>query len=193
MISLHPVLGRLLALFILFAVLTGAYGFAVKPVIDNFARLDDAIAIQSDLLRRYQALGLSKEALMQELAKLRDENTVNAGVLPGRSEPLVGAELQNRLKTIVEQNDGKLGSVQILPGKEEGVFRKVTVRARISGSNEGVFNILYLIESAPPMLMIESLDLRAQRVRRKRGDTTEPQSLLNLGIDIAGYMYGDTK
>ena len=193
MTSLHPVMSRILALTILLVLLGGIYWFAMAPLVNRFAQLDDAIATQSDLLHRYRALGLSKDTLKQKLTKLRDQDTTNTGALSGGSESLVGAEVQNRLKQFVEQHNGNLGSVQVLQGKEDGDFRKITVRARITGTNEGIHNMLHMIESSPRMLMIESLDLRAQRMRRRKGDTTPPQSLLNLGIDITGYMQGEAK
>ena len=194
MTALPPVLSKTLALAILFAVLGGIYWLAVEPIINRYAQIDDAIATQSDLLQRYRALGLSRDSLQRKLTEISDKDTEKTGALPGKSESLVGAELQNRLKKIVEQHNGNLRSVQILPGKQEGDFRKITVRARITGTIEGIRNVLYLLESPPPMLMIESLDFRAQRARRRRKrDASPPQNLLNLNIDISGYMQGAAK
>ena len=155
MTSLHPVISKSLALVILLALLGGVYSFAIEPVINRYTQLDDAIVTQSDLLHRYRALGLSRESLQQKLIALNGKDTANSGSLPGKSESLVGAELQNWLKKIVEQHNGNLGSVQILLGKKEGDFRKITVRARITGTTEGVRNVLYMLERAMSLSLLQ--------------------------------------
>ena len=88
MTRLPPVLGKTLALAILFALLGGIYWFAMEPIINRYAQLDDAIATQSDLLQRYRALGLSRDSLQKKLTEISDKDTAKTGTLPGKSESL---------------------------------------------------------------------------------------------------------
>ena len=101
-----------------------------------------------------------------------DNRSSQAGYLTGDSETLVAAELQNLVRTIVERNGGRLESTQILPPVNEAAFRRVTLRVRMSVGVEGLFRILYDLESMLPYLFVDGLDIVSRERRGGRQSAT---------------------
>jgi len=190
MTRMSPVFSRALALMLLLGLLCGGYLFIVSPIVERHAFLNQAIIDNTELLRRYVALSGSKKALAEQLEKLQNQGPASGSFLAGGSESLVGAQLQDRMKRIVEESGGRLTSVQILPGQQEAGFRRITIRARINGSVEAVQQILHTLENPPPLLIVKSLDVRSQQIRRRKGDTSAAPIILNVNIDVSGYMRG---
>lgn len=190
MTAMRPAFSRTLALALLLALLGGLYLFVAVPLAERQASLDQAIAAKSELLRRYVAISGSGKELAEKLKRLRSKNPAAEAFLVGASESLVGAQLQDRMKRIVEESGGRLTSVQILPGQDEAGFRRITIRARINGSLKSVQMILHALETPPPLLIVESLNIRTQRTRRRRKKDTAQSLPLNVNIDVSGYMRG---
>ncbi len=191
MTAMRPAYSRILALSLLAALLAGLYLFVAVPLSGRHAFLDEAITDKTELLDRYLAISGSKKALASRLESLRGENPAAGAFLAGGGESLVGAGLQDRLKRIVEESGGRLTSVQILPGQDEAGFRRITIRARVSGSIEAVQRILHALENPPPLLIVRSLDIRSQRTRRRKNAPSPQPSSLNVNIDVSGYMRGE--
>jgi len=186
--TLSPAAGRIVALALLVAAVALPYRLVVQPLQAEYASLTEAAASRQDMLDRYRRLADSREALRAQLARLQDEPSSQGGYLSGESETLVAAELQNLVRTIVERSGGKLESTQILPATTEGAFRRVTLRVRMAADSEGLFRILYDLESMLPYLFLDSLDI-VSRDRRGSGQAkSQGAGTLSISYDVFGYM-----
>jgi general secretion pathway protein M len=186
--ELSPAAGRIVALALLAAAIALPYRMIVAPLQERFQDLSDEAASRRDMLGRYQRLADSREQLRQRLQTLRDNPAAQAGFLTGESETLVAAELQNLVRSIVERGGGRLESTQIMPPTTDGVFRRVTLRVRMSADVDGLFRILYDLESMLPYLFLEGLDIVS---RERRGSRQNPQpgaGTLSVSYDVFGYM-----
>ena len=186
--ALSPAASRIVALALLAAAVALPFRLIVAPLQERYQELSDEAASRQGMLSRYQRLADSREDLRQRLQTLRDNPAAQAGFLTGDSETLVAAELQNLVRSIVERSGGRLESTQILPATGEGVFRRVTLRVRMSADIDGVFRVFYDLESMLPYLFIDSVDIVS---RERRGGRQSPQpgaSTLSVSYDIFGYM-----
>jgi general secretion pathway protein M len=186
--SLSPSIRRLIAVALLIAAVALPYRLIVQPLLQSYDERTNAAATQYDLLVRYRNLADSRARLRARLQEIQAEPSSQAGYLTGESETLVAAELQNLVRTTVERNGGRLESTQILPPVGEGAFRRVTLRVRMSTDTDGLFRILYDLESTLPYLFLDGLDI-ASRERRARRSISGPEgSGLSVGYDVYGYM-----
>lgn len=186
--SLSPPVRKLIAVALLVVAIVLPYRFIVQPLLDAFAERSEESKTQQELLVRYWKLADSRDALRARLQEVQAEPSSQAGYLTGESETLVAAELQNLVRTTVERNGGRLESTQILPAASEGAFRRVSLRVRMSTDTDGLFKILYDLESALPYLFLDGIDI-ASRERRMRGPTGGPEAgMLSVSYDVYGYM-----
>jgi general secretion pathway protein M len=108
------------------------------------------------------------------------------GFLASPNESLAAAELQSRLRSTVDAVHGDLRSVQILPARDEGLFRRVSVRGQISATLPALQRVLYQLETATPLLFLDNVDIRARPVRPGRTSAEAP--VLDVRFDLSAYM-----
>ncbi len=190
---MRPAFSRALALALLAAAVGGAYGGVVDPLITRYRTYDATIAERAELVNRYRRLAAARPALAKRLAELGTLERASTGFLKGGNEALIGAELQNRLKGVVESSGGKLTSVQVLPGKDENGFRRITIRARLTATVEALRKVLHAVETAPPVLWVDNVDVRARKTRRRRRakQVQADDRTLEVRFDLSGYVRGN--
>lgn len=181
-----PRLSRLLAVAILVALIAVPYLGIVRPYIETLRAARETLADTAALRDRYLAFAAAGAAITGWTKTLPDDGDGGAAYLQGASEALVSADLQNRVKTVVQGSGGVLNSTQILdPTIEEG-FRRVAVRVRMSGGSEALYKVLYVLETERPFLFVDNVDINARSMRAAggQGETIE----LTVSFDLFGYM-----
>jgi len=149
----------------------------------------DEIEKLSDQLERYRSLAETLPAFEARLARIENDPALGSYYLPGQTDNLAAAELQNQLKQMVEGSGGTLVSSQLLPSADKGEVHAVSVSLRLNCSTDELFDILYKIESARPLLFVDTLSVREQRRRRRRGGQQEDTvGDLSVRIDVYGYI-----
>ena len=136
MVTLSPALRRILAVAILAAPLVALWGLVGEPVTTKFESYDQSIAQSQALLARYLRIGAARERLQRQLKEVRQTQASLGGFLEGASGELVAAQLQNKVKGLVEANEGRLKSIQILKEQEENNFRRVAIRVTMIDDTE---------------------------------------------------------
>jgi general secretion pathway protein M len=186
-------LGRLAAGLLLLGVVLLFTLAVVLPVIREYDAYNDA----ADQLRSTLGRNLEVERRIAELkarlAELRKNQAYQPEFLHGANESLAAAQLQSRIKTVVESVRGELKSTQIVPGRDEGKFRRIIVRAQMVVSTPALQRIVYEVESASPLLFLDNVDVRAQpaSTRIRKVEATE-DPVLDVRFDIFGYIRQET-
>ena len=180
-------LSRILALALLGAVLAGLYLLAVRPMTEQYLHYRRSIDQSQDLLGQYRRLGASLPALQSQLDEL-DRRRASAGTqLQGASDALVAADLQNRIKGIVDARGGQLTSTQILAAKDEAELRRIGIRVQMTATVDALYRIFYDLESGKPFLFLDNIDIRQRRARRRRKEAADDSNLA-VRFDIYGYL-----
>jgi general secretion pathway protein M len=190
MMRLSPVTSRALAVLILLAGIGLIYRLLVAPLIDDYVETGEAIDNARAALIRYRGVAAELPQRQKELALLSQRQATSEGFLQGTNEALVGAQIQNSIKSLVEGAHGELKSTQVLPVQDEGRYRRLTVRAQMSLDIAAAQRVLYGIETATPLLFLDNVDLRAHLGdrRRGRGADNATDAMLDVRMDVYGYM-----
>lgn len=182
---------RLLALALLAAVPILAYALVLGPVISAYRDAGESIAQAHKLLRSYRERAEQRPQLAQLLADEEERADSITGYLEAVDDALAAAELQDRIKGVVEQAGGTLRSAQSL--RVEAVeavagVRRAGLKVRFAADIESLATILYEIETGQPYLFVEALSIREPRRQRRRRDEPEQAPDLDVVLDLYGYM-----
>lgn len=188
MASSPPWLRRSAAIGLLVAILLAVYGIVVGPILAAYSRVDEAIAETEELLARYQQIAAQRDALASQLAQLATRQTRSGIYLPGETDALAAAQLQDIVNRTIDGGGGRLRSVQILPSQSDGDFRRVGVRVQMTATIASLARILYTFEAGDTFLFIDSVDVSNRQARRRRNATAEQDPELLVRLDLSGYV-----
>ena len=153
---------------------------------------DEQMADQTAQLNRFRNLATHRPALeteLQQVGKAADRSRYYIRA----STPAVGAaELQQQVKRIIDNHQGKLVSTQALPVQDDGKAVRIAIRVRMSISPNSLARVLHALEAGRPLLFVENLSIRARNTPRRRRRSAMPQGDLDVRYELAGYMRGAT-
>jgi hypothetical protein len=176
---------RRLALAALAGAFLIAIGAVVLPLFLAHRHYDEALEDIDRRLVRYERLAASRPQLQQKLEAVRALNS-RRYFLKASAASLSAAEIQERARTFIEGNGGRLISVQVGQPKEDGRFRQVTVTVQANANISATRKILQAIEAAEPYLFIDALTVRAQVPPGfKPAPGFEPEMFIQL--DVSGF------
>lgn len=191
MLQPGSLISRTLALVLLGLALLGGARLVVAPLVaafqDNASSIEDA----KELLQRYRSLAEQRPAMAERLATQEERAASAAGYLQGPSDALAAAQLQDRVKSVIEDAGGELRSTQILPARTiegDGGIRRASVRVQFAVTIGGLAGTLYELESGQPYLLIDQLTVREQRAPRRRRDEPETEAQLDITLELSGYL-----
>jgi general secretion pathway protein M len=183
-------LSRALALVLLVAAVAGGYLLVVVPVLAAYRQTGDAIEQAETLLQRQRALAAQQPLLLARIEEEKEQADSMAGYLQGPSDALAAAELQDRLKAVVEAAGGELRSTRILPAEAVDASpgtRRAGLQVQMVVAIGGLAEILYALEAGQPYLLIDELVVRNQR---ERGGRSEPaaEPMLDVNLQLSGFV-----
>lgn len=183
---------RLGALVLLLLVVVGTLYLVVDQVlVARYRFYQERLEQQQGRLEQLERMAASREPIQQLIAKIQQDRNITAQYLPQSAPPLAAADLQQRVKAVVEAAGGTLRSTQALPPVEEGNAVKVAVNATVSGDTEILQKILYDLESQTPLLFVDNLDVSARAVRQRLPNgrlAGYTRVQLNIQFEISGYL-----
>jgi general secretion pathway protein M len=190
MTNLTPKQNKAAALVLLALAVVLAIGAIALPLWVLNQRYDVAVEDAATRLERYSRIvgmrdGLQKKAI--EVAGLE----ANHHFLKSASPALAAAELQEQATIILDQNGGKLNSIQILPHKDDGAYRQVSVNLQLTAPLSAVKAMLYALESVRPYLFVDNFSIRAPFNPAARNDTANEPDLI-VQFDLTGYALKGT-
>jgi hypothetical protein len=178
---------RFAAISLLLAVVWVFQLLFVQPLIESFFTHRDSIAHSQETLARYRQLNTGRAKIDSTLKEVRTAQQNEGRLLTGGSAQLAGAKLQNRVKELVEASGASLGSMQLLPVREEEGYQRVSMAVTLKGTVASLQSILYEIENQSPYFFIEKLELRKDRGYVSDTDATDSDDL-QVRIEFYGYM-----
>jgi general secretion pathway protein M len=179
-------LRRWLAVALLAASVAVIAAGIVLPTVETYAALESGIAESESALTRFEQVGARLPRLEAEQAGLKAALAAQDGFLKATSDPLIAAEMQERIKSVVDRAGGQLKSTQIVPAREENGFRRVAARVEVVGNAATLERMWYEMESGLPFLFVDDFDIAARQVPRK--DRTQPPLItLDARFEITAY------
>lgn len=183
-----PWVSRATAFGLLAGVLLMLYALLIGPLVAAYGEVNGAIAQSTELLGRYQRVIAQHSALKVMLDRVNEQHTQSGFYVPGNTDALAAARLQEIVNSRVESNGAQVRSVQILPAREDGDFRRVGVRIQMTASIGAIARILYAFEAGDTYLFVDNLDISNRRSRRRAraAQVADPELLVRL--DLTGYV-----
>lgn len=187
--NLPPWTGRAAAIGLLLFVLLAIYGLFIGPLVNAYRETDESLVSTGEQLARYTRIGEAYPALKSQLDRLAARQSRSGVYLVGDTDALAAAGLQADVSATIEQNGGKLRSVQILPVSSDGDFKRVSVRVQLTATLPSLARILHALEARRPVVFIDNLDIKNRLARRRAGQTEEEaEPELVIRFDLFGYL-----
>ena len=190
MLKPGSLLARALAIALLAAAVASVYLLVLVPVGNAYRETADAIEQAEILLQRQRALAAQRPLLVARIEEETERADAIAGYLQGPSDALAAAQLQDRLKAVVEAAGGDLRSTRILPAEPVEASpgtRRAALQVQMIVTIGGLAEILYGLEAGQPYVLIDELSVRNQRERRPRGEP-ESEPSLDVNLRLSGFV-----
>jgi general secretion pathway protein M len=156
-----PRTSRALALGLLALLVLIAIAAIAVPAWFLYLRYHSQEGMMTRQLVSYTSLNQMRPKMMQAVEVLKARDTKKY-FLKGATPGLAGADLQDVVKALIESNNGKVFSSQLLPHKDENGYRQVSANIQMSANIQNLRQILHAIESREPYLNIDNITIRSQ-------------------------------
>ncbi len=157
------------------------------PLWHAYDTSQETISDYRENIARLDRIAAKQPALEQRVRQLSRQRKLVRYTLGAQSPTLAAAALQDRVKSIVEEHEGRLTSTRILPVTDIGPFFQVTVNVQMRVSTKALQDVLYGLESGAPYLLIENLTILSRGRRNYRRAGPAPAEL-DVRFDLSGLM-----
>ena len=189
----RPSLGhRLSALLLLGLVIAGLFLLVDRVLVARYHFYHDRLEQQQGRLAKLERMAASREPIQRLIASIQQDGAMATQYLPQSAPSLAAAELQQRVKAVIEAAGATLRSTQALPPTEEGNAVKVTVSTTMMGDTDTLRKILRDLEAQTPLLFVDNLDVSARenRPRLPNGRLASYTRIqLTVQFEVSGYLH----
>ncbi len=170
---------------ILLLVVVAFYLVLIQPALtiksENRERIDNLIF----QLNKFSNAKIQIEQLKHEINNIT-ENDVNKGnFLEGGVPAIIGANLQKKLKTIIEANGGNLVSTHAIAGNVDDAHPKVTIKVHMQVDMKALQAVLYNLTTNKPFLFTDNLLIQRRQISSRRNNRNS--GLVEVRFDVIGY------
>jgi general secretion pathway protein M len=185
MIQLTPRQSKAAALTVLILITLLAVALvSIPPWLLN-RRYEAAIEDSSSRLERYSRVVGMRDGLLKRAVEVKALE-LSHHFLNSATPALAAAELQEKVTSILGESGVRANSIQILPHKDEGLYRQVSVALQLSAPLSAVKAMLYGLESAHPYLFIDNFSVRMTNMLAVRTElAAEPDVVVQF--DVTGF------
>jgi general secretion pathway protein M len=185
---------RWLALGLLILVVSLLVALIVMPIVSKGLELSEAKDALIFKLQKYERILAKKDSVLKSMAKIKAQHLQQGYFNSQETASLASAELQEFIKKAIVDTGGQLSSTQALSEVEKDKFRLITVSVRMTGNMEMLRAVLYKLETATPLIIIDQMDIRPMRGKRNRiTHKLEPSNELSVNFQAVGFMRKQAK
>lgn len=185
---------RWLAVGLLAFVVLLVFLIMILPIINKGLELNETKENLAFTLKKYERILAGKDAVVKSIDSIGQQNQDQGYFHNQGTSALASAEMQEFIKQTIVQAGGQLSSTQVLPSSEteKDKFNRITVSVRMTGNIEVLRAVLYKLETATPLIVIDQLDIRPMRsIRNRVTRQIEPSNGLNINFQAIGFMQGE--
>jgi general secretion pathway protein M len=161
----------------------------IVPVVSKKMELGDAKNNLVFRLQQYERILAKKESVIASMANLKKQHEGPGYFNSQETDALASAEMQEFIKKAIVDAGGQLSSTQALPVSNKDKFSRITIRVRMTGNSEVLRAVLYKIETATPLIIVDQIDIRPMRGTRNRTTRQiEASNELNVNFQAVSFM-----
>ena len=187
---LTPRQRRALAIGLLFVVVFLTLALLLAPFLLLHRHYDLAIDSALDRLERYRRVSAQAPEYQKAFEALRAKNG-RRFYLRNTAANLAGAELQDLVRAAVENNGGRITTIQIATPRDDGRFRQIGVNLQLFATTPNLQKILYAIETQQPYLMVENLTVRPLNAFRGFRPAPGAEPEVSVLLDVTGFALAE--
>jgi hypothetical protein len=190
-LPLPPKQSRALALALLaLAVLLGL-ALLLAPFVLLHRHYDVAIEALQDRIEVYRRTAAQAPELKRALDSLRAKDG-RRFFLRATAPNLASAELQDVVRAAIENNGGRITTIQTAQPREDGRFRQVGINVQLFATTPNLQKILYTLETQTPYALIDNITVRPLNAFRgfKPAPGVEPE--LSVLIDVSAFAIAES-
>jgi general secretion pathway protein M len=190
-LSNNPQAQRWLAVGLLAFVVLLVVLIIIVPIVSKGLELNEAKENLAFTLKKYEQILAGKDAVVGNIEAMKQQHGEQGYFNTQGTSALASAQMQEFIKQAIVQAGGQLSSTQVLPPSpsDKDKFSRITVSVRMTGNIEVLRAVLYKLETATPLIVIEQLDIRPMRsVRNRLTRQIEPSNGLNVNFQAIGFM-----
>ena len=108
---------------------------------------------------------------------------------------LASAELQDLVRAAIENNNGRITTIQTAQPRDEGRFKQVGINVQLFATTPNLQKILYTLETQTPYVVIDNITVRPLNAFRgfKPPPGNEPELSVLLDVTAFALAEGDKK
>ena len=189
-LPLPPRQSRVLALALLVLAVLLGIALLLTPLLLLHRHYDAAIGALQDRIEVYRRVAAQTPELKKALEALRAKDG-RRFFLHNTAPNLAGAELQDLVRAAIENNGGRITTIQTAQPREDGRFRQVGINVQIFATTPNLQKIIYTLETQTPYTLIENVTVRPLNAFRgfKPAPGSEPE--LSVLLDVSGFAFGE--
>ena len=160
----------------------------IWPALSSRAAFNDRLDELQFQYRKFTATAANIPRLKQELEALAGLETDQTGFLEEKPRALAAADLQQLLRSLIEETGGSLISTQVMPDAGgERIFPEISVKVHMRANIRSFQQLLHKIHSGQPLLLMDSL--LAQKRQRRTTRAQREMEQLEIRFDITAFIY----
>lgn len=183
--NLSPLTRKFVAVGLLVIAVLLVLNVIVFPLSDRYSARQSAIADAQRQIAAYRQVLARAPALKEQVEQIRRNPRRRRGFLTAASPALAGAQLENKLKAIVQSNGGTLRSTRMQPQKGDGPER-IRMTLDLTAGTGALLKIVHDIESAVPWLIADNVHIRAL------GQRTENPEVISARMDVEAFVWRES-
>jgi general secretion pathway protein M len=194
-LSNNPQTQRWLAVGLLVLVVLLISLVIVAPIVSKGLELSETKENLAFDLKKYENILAGKAAIVSNIEAIKQQHQDQGYFNNQGTSALASAQMQEFIKQAIVQAGGQLSSTQVLPpNNSKDNFSRITVSVRMTGNIEVLRAVLYKLETATPLIVIDQLDIRPMRsIRNAMTRQIQASNGLNINFQAIGFMRGQAQ
>jgi len=187
---LTPPQSRALALGLFVVAVAVVLALLLAPVLLLHKHYDDAIETWTPRVATYRRVAAQAPALRTALDVMRTKDA-RRFFLRNTATNLAGAELQELVKSSIEQNGGRITTSQSPAPRDDAGFRQIVANVQFFATTPALQRVLAALESQQPYTVVDNLTVRPLNAFRgfKPAAGAEPE--VNVQLDVVAFAYAE--
>lgn len=164
-------------------------GALLGPLVARHRELDAGIARDRQVLERLTRLDASRDLIHEAAKRFNDEELASLVYSQDTPPAQIALDVQKRVTEILDKSGAEVKTVATYNVPAED-FQGSGIKITFTGPMESVAMALHEIESAPPLLVIEELDIKPLlqgRIRRAQEETPPPAQTVQVQVAVVAY------
>lgn len=194
-LSNNPQAERWLAVGLLVLVVLLISLVIIAPIVSKGLELSETKENLAFDLKKYENILAGKAAIVSNIEAIKQQHQDQGYFNNQGTSALASAQMQEFIKQAIVQAGGQLSSTQVLPpNNSKDNFSRITVSVRMTGNIEVLRAVLYKLETATPLIVIDQLDIRPMRsIRNAMTRQIQASNGLNINFQAIGFMRGQAQ